>query len=114
MHRATSVSAPARVASGKSNSFTVVEATIPEMRAALEQGRTTSREIVRQYLARIGMYEDKLHCIIAVNPHVLEMSGIDTKVWNGFAFGLLAGFVLSFLASAAAVLWMMSVIGRMD
>jgi phenylalanyl-tRNA synthetase alpha chain len=23
-----------------------------------------------------------------VNPHVLEMSGIDTKVWNGFAFGL--------------------------
>ncbi len=23
-----------------------------------------------------------------VNPHVLETSGIDTKVWNGFAFGL--------------------------
>ena len=31
-------------------SFTVVEATIPEMRLAMEQGRVTSREIVRQYL----------------------------------------------------------------
>src|SRR5690349_9777407 len=41
--------------------FTVVEATIPEMRAAMEQGRVTSREIVRQYLERIGTYEDRLH-----------------------------------------------------
>ena len=32
-----------------SKAFTVVEATIPEMRAALEQGRTTSRQIVQQY-----------------------------------------------------------------
>jgi hypothetical protein len=29
--------------------FTVVEATIPELRAAMEQKRTTSREIVRLY-----------------------------------------------------------------
>src|SRR3954469_6630171 len=35
-------------------SFTVVEATIPEMKAAMEQGRVTSHELVRQYLARIG------------------------------------------------------------
>ena len=40
--------------------FTVVEATIPEMRAAMEQGRVTSRELVRQYLARIALYEDRL------------------------------------------------------
>lgn len=52
--------------------FNVVEATIPEMRAALEQGRLTSRELVTLYLARIGMYEDKLHCVITVNPKVLE------------------------------------------
>ena len=32
------------------NTFTVVEATIPEMQAALEQGRVTSRELVQQYL----------------------------------------------------------------
>src|SRR5436309_15765896 len=52
--------------------FSVVEATIPDMRAAMEQGRVTSRELVRQYLARIAMYEDKLHAAITVNPHALE------------------------------------------
>ncbi len=52
--------------------FTVVEATIPEMRTALQQGRVTSRELVTQCLARIGLYEDQLHAIITVNPNVLQ------------------------------------------
>src|SRR5258708_25727494 len=52
--------------------FPIVEATIPQMRAAMEQKRITSRELVTLHLARIGLYEDKLHCVITVNPHVLE------------------------------------------
>src|SRR5438477_12915713 len=52
--------------------FTVVEATIPEMRAAMEQGRVTSHELVQQYLTRIATYEDKLHAALTVNPHALE------------------------------------------
>jgi amidase len=52
--------------------FSAVEATIPEMRAAMEQGRITSRELVIQYLSRIGLFEDKLHCVITVNPQVLQ------------------------------------------
>jgi amidase len=52
--------------------FTVVEATIPEMRGAMEQGRVTSREIVRQYLIRIATYEDKLHAAITINPRALD------------------------------------------
>ena len=52
--------------------FNVVEAGIPEMRAALEAKRLTSRELVTLYLARIGLYEDKLHCIITVNPNALK------------------------------------------
>jgi amidase len=52
--------------------FNVVEAGIPEMRTALEQKRLTSHELVALYLARIGMYEDKLHCIITVNPNALK------------------------------------------
>ncbi|HEY3743104.1 MAG TPA: hypothetical protein VGL53_24825, partial [Bryobacteraceae bacterium] len=51
--------------------FSVVEATIPEMKAALEQHRVTSRELVTQYLTRIAIYESKLHAVITVNPHVL-------------------------------------------
>ena len=51
--------------------FDVVETGITEMRSALEQHRVTSHELAVAYLTRIGMYEDKLHCIITVNPNVL-------------------------------------------
>jgi amidase len=57
-----------------SKGFTVVEATIPEMQAALKSGRVSSREIVRQYLQRIGMYEELLHAAITVNPKALELA----------------------------------------
>src|SRR4051794_11013245 len=63
---------PATTTAPAPRSFTVVEATIPEMRAAMEQGRITSRELVRQYLARIATYEDRLHAAITVNPRALE------------------------------------------
>ena len=52
--------------------FSVVEASIPEMRAAMEQGRVTSHELVQQYLTRIAMYEDKLHAAITVNRDALK------------------------------------------
>ncbi|HTS63677.1 MAG TPA: amidase family protein [Candidatus Acidoferrales bacterium] len=52
--------------------FTVVEAAIPEMRAAMEQKRVTSRDLVIQYLTRIALYENKLHALITVNPHAIE------------------------------------------
>ena len=51
--------------------FSVVEATIPQMQEALRTGRVTSREIVSQYLTRIGMYEDRLNAAIYVNPNAL-------------------------------------------
>ena len=54
--------------------FTVVEASITEMRTAMEQGRITSREIVQQYLTRMALYEDKLNAIITVNPRALELA----------------------------------------
>jgi amidase len=52
--------------------FVVVEATIPDMRRAMEQGRITSRELVLLHLARIARYEDRLNATIAVNPRALE------------------------------------------
>ncbi len=62
----------AEVPAAKPAPFNVVEATIPEMRAAMEQGRVTSHELVMLYLARIGMYEDQLHAVMTVNPHALQ------------------------------------------
>jgi amidase len=52
--------------------FSVIEATIADMRTALQKHRVTSREIVTQLLARIATYEDRLHAALYVNPRVLE------------------------------------------
>jgi amidase len=38
----------------------------------MEEGRVTSRQLVEQYLQRIGLYEDKLNAVMAVNPKALE------------------------------------------
>ena len=66
---ATAVSLVVR---GQREPFVVVEATIPEMTAALEEGRVTSVEIVTQYLTRIATYEDTLHATLAVNRDALK------------------------------------------
>src|SRR5688500_20321745 len=47
--------------------FTVVEASTADLRAALEQKRTTSREIVLQYLTRLAEYQDKINEITTDN-----------------------------------------------
>src|SRR5258707_7136591 len=74
MKRATLLLLLGSVLSGQTKRapFSVVEASIPEMRVAMAEGRLTSREIVTQYLTRIAMYEDKLHAAITVNRHALE------------------------------------------
>jgi amidase len=54
--------------------FTVVEASIVDIRTALEEGRTTSRDVVQQYLTRIALYEDRLNAVITVNPQALALA----------------------------------------
>jgi len=68
---ALSAQAPRRAAA-PAKPFHLVEATIPEMRAAMASGRLTSRALVSQYLVRLGTYEDRLHAAIVVNPRALE------------------------------------------
>jgi amidase len=53
-------------------SFAVVEATIPQMQAAMANGQLTSRQLVEQYLQRIAMYEDRINATLAVNGKALE------------------------------------------
>ena len=52
--------------------FSVVEATIPQMQAAMAKGQVTSRQLVEQYLIRIGLYEDRLNAALAINPRALQ------------------------------------------
>jgi len=62
---------PAAV-SAQRPAFTVVEASIAGMRAAMEQRRVTSRELVQQSLTRIAFYEDRLNAAVTINRRALE------------------------------------------
>jgi len=76
--------------------FNVVEATIPEMRAAMEQGRITSRDLVALHLIRIGLYEDKLHAAMIVNPNALqEAEELDRERARGNVRGPLHGIPIA-------------------
>jgi amidase len=50
----------------------VVERSIAELRDAMEQGHTTSRQIVHEYLVRIALYEERLNGVMTVNPDALR------------------------------------------
>jgi amidase len=52
--------------------FDVVEAGIADMQQAMASGRVTSRELVREYLARIALYDKKLNAVMVVNPNALR------------------------------------------
>jgi amidase len=72
--------------------LSVVEATIPEMQRAMSEGRTTSRELVRLYLTRIGTYDHLLHAVLAVNPKALEEAALrDRERAGGHVRGPLHG-----------------------
>ncbi|MBX7199528.1 MAG: hypothetical protein K1X51_09135 [Rhodospirillaceae bacterium] len=72
--------------------FSVYEASIPDMQAAMKDGRTTSKEIVTQYLTRIGMYGGKLNAAIAVNANAIaEAEALDAERKAGKVRGPLHG-----------------------
>jgi amidase len=72
--------------------FNVVEATIPQMQQAMEEGRITSRGLVEAYLLRIALYEDKINATITVNPSALaDADQLDRERAEGRVRGPLHG-----------------------
>ena len=75
--------------------FNVVEATIKQLRGALEGGEVTSEELVRQYLQRIETYDSsgiRLNALVVVNPDALaEARASDKRRAEGTALGPLDG-----------------------
>jgi amidase len=92
-------STPARAAAPKPPqrpAFSVVEASIPEMQAALRERRITSRELVLQYLARIALYEDRLNGVMAVSPEALRQAeALDRERAAGRVRGPLHGIPIA-------------------
>src|SRR5690348_5655800 len=85
-----------RIAPNRAHPFSVLEATIPQMQAAMRAGRVTSRELVLQYLTRIALYEDKLHAAITVNPNALkEAEALDRERARGKIRGSLHGIPIA-------------------
>ncbi len=76
--------------------FTIVEASIADMRTAMEQRRVTSRELVQQSLLRIATYEERLNAVIAVNPNALEdAEALDRERTQGKVRGPLHGIPIA-------------------
>ena len=76
--------------------FDVVEATIPQMQAALADGRVTSRELVLYYLARIATHEHQLNAVITVSPTALaEADALDRERAEGRLRGPLHGIPIA-------------------
>ena len=67
---------PRRLAIVRDAAIRVVEATIPQMREAMEQGRLTSHQLVEMYLARIGMYQQTLKAAVYVNANALTEADV--------------------------------------
>jgi len=79
-----------------SSPFSVVEASISEMRAALEQRRVTSRELVQQSLDRINQFENRLNAAITINPRALaEADARDAERKAGKVRGPLHGIPIA-------------------
>jgi amidase len=78
------------------HSFNVVEASIPEMQAALASGRVTSRELVLLYMARISQYEDLLNATAYVSRTALdEAEQLDNERAAGRIRGPLHGIPIA-------------------
>ena len=64
--------------------FDVVEATIPEMQRAMEEGRVTSRALVEAHLLRIALYEERVNAAITINANALaEADRLDRERAEG-------------------------------
>jgi amidase len=60
--------------------FAPFEASIPELQAAMDEGRLTAVDLVEYYLARIALYDDDLAAILTLNPNALEeASALDAE-----------------------------------
>ena len=80
------------VLAGSGEDFDVVEATIPEMQLAMQEGRVTSRELVESYLLRIAMYEERVNAAISINANALsEADRLDRERAEGRVRGPLHG-----------------------
>ena len=76
--------------------FDVVEASIPQLQAALTDGRVTSRDLVLLYLARVARLEHTLNAVMTVSPTALaDADALDRERAQGRVRGPLHGIPIA-------------------
>jgi len=77
------------------SSFQFVEATIPQLQAAMVAGKLTARDLVQGYLNRIQSLNPTLHAVIETNPNAVAIaSSLDNERKAGHVRGWLHGIPL--------------------
>jgi len=80
--------------------FTVVEQSVPQLQQALGAGRITSEDIVREYLARLTLYDRNgvtLRAMLALNPQVMsDARALDRERANGHVRSPFHGIPVAF------------------
>jgi amidase len=80
-----------RSASG-AHDFEFVEATIPELQAAMASGQLSSKDLVKDYLDRIQSLNSLLHSVIETNPNAVSIAQhLDNERRKGTVRGPLHG-----------------------
>jgi len=75
-----------------SGGFQFVEATIPQLQAAMVAGELTARDLVQGYLKRIQSLNPTLHAVIETNPNAVAIaSSLDNERKAGHMRGPLHG-----------------------
>src|SRR2546423_3086733 len=77
------------------SSFPFVEATIPQLQAAMTNGQLTSRDLVLGYLKRMQSLKPTLHAVIETNPNAVAIAtSLDNERKAGHVRGPLHGIPL--------------------
>jgi len=77
------------------SSFQFVEATIPQLQAAMVAGKLTARDLVQGYLNRIQSLNPTLHAVIQTDPNAVAIAAsLDNERKAGHVRGLLHGIPL--------------------
>src|SRR5438093_12875152 len=75
--------------------FPFLEATIPQLQAAITNGKLTSRDLVLGYLQRIQSLNPTLHAVIETNPNAVAIAtSLDNERKAGHVRGPLHGIPL--------------------
>jgi amidase len=84
-----------RQSASATGGFDFIEATIPQLQAAMASGQLTSRQLTLGYISRIRSLNPTLHAVIEVNPNAVAVAvSLDNERRNGHVRGPLHGIPL--------------------